>query len=259
MLDTKNPAKAGFSVFGCEPKGEQNSRKVFTFGIAAKTESDKSLYGNSMKSIELLKFLPSEIKKCINIDVPAEDRFSLSVALIDISLEHYYSISKLVEMKLYGSAAALIRPQMESYVVGLWLISEATDEEVLRFKSNKPLKSRTRRIKNKKANKHFSEYIDELKNVGDDMRETIKLNKKDVWSALNGYTHGGLIAVSRRFKEDYIKPDFSDELIDSLSHFTNQYAVFALTFIGNLPSGAPLREDIDKLIKLHVDAVSVPA
>lgn len=67
-----------------------------------------------MDSIELLDKLPTEIAKCIKANISTADKVSLSAALIDISLEHYYSVSILVRSNLYGSAAALIRPQMES-------------------------------------------------------------------------------------------------------------------------------------------------
>ena len=155
-------------------------------------------------------------------------------------------------MKLYGSAAALLRPQMESYVVGLWLANEATDGEVSKFKSNGQLKSRKR----KNANKIFSEYIDELVSVPTDLQEVLKKNKDDVWAALNGYTHGGLIAVTRRFKDKHIKSNYDDMTVESLAHFANQYAVFALSFLGNFEDGEPLRDDIEKITKLQCDAIS---
>jgi len=209
-----------------------------------------------MNSIDALKIIPTQIKKLKGIDVSADDRIRLSIALIDISFEHYYSLSKLVEMKLYGSAAALLRPQMESYIKGLWLKSEATDGEVSNFKSNGQLKSRTKKNGKKKANKFFYEYIDELSSIDTDLQEVLKMNKDDVWAALNGYTHGGLIAVSRRFKDGQIKSNYDDKTVDNLAHFANQYAVFALSFLGGLENGVPLRDDIEKIAKLHYDAIS---
>lgn len=210
-----------------------------------------------MNSIDALMIIPTKIKQLKVIDVPVEDRISLSVALIDISLEHYYSISILVERKRYGSAAALARPQMESYIVGLWLANEATDEEVSQFKSNGQLKSRTRRRSgNKKANKLFFEYIDELVSVSTNLQQAVKMNKDDVWAALNGYTHGGLIAVSRRFKDEHIKSNYDEKTVNNLAHFANQYAVFALSFLGSLEDAVPIRDDIDKITKLHCDAIS---
>lgn len=210
-----------------------------------------------MSSIDALKNIPTKIKQLKGIDVPVDDRISLSIALIDISLEHYYSISILVERKRYGSAAALVRPQMESYIVGLWLASEATDDEVSKFKSNGRLKSRTRRNRSgKKDDKLFFEYIDELVNVDTDLQKVLKMNKDDVWAALNGYTHSGLIAVSRRFKDEQIKSNYDEKTVDNLAHFANQYAVFALSFLASLEDSVPPRDDIEEIAKLHFDAIS---
>ncbi len=211
-----------------------------------------------MTSIELLNRLTREISQCIETEVSSEDRASLSAALTDISLEHYRSISILVGSKLFGSAAALVRLQIESFVVGLWIFTAATDEEIYRFKSNKPLQSRGRRkVKNKKVGKQFGEYVEELKDkIGDDLSKEIIWNKADLWKALNGYTHGGNIAVTRRFKGNSILCNYDEGTLEEMAQLSNQYAVFALNLIGNLSVNDNVWDDINRLIGLHLEVVA---
>ena len=58
---------------------------------------------------------------------------NLLMALFDISLEHAKSILILIENGKFGSAYALARPLVESFLRGAWIQNCATDAEVTRL------------------------------------------------------------------------------------------------------------------------------
>lgn len=58
-----------------------------------------------------------------------------SATLFDLAHEHAKSIAILIDHKLFGSAYALLRPCIEAYIRGSWLLYCATDDEVTRFTS----------------------------------------------------------------------------------------------------------------------------
>jgi hypothetical protein len=63
------------------------------------------------------------------------ERNSGAASLFDLAHEHAKSIAILIGHKLFGSAYALLRPCIEAYIRGSWLLYCATDDEVTRFTS----------------------------------------------------------------------------------------------------------------------------
>lgn len=65
-----------------------------------------------------------------SIEFKSTERNRVVAALFHLSLEHHGSIHLLVQHKHNGSAFALLRPQFEAYVRGLWFMKCATQEQL---------------------------------------------------------------------------------------------------------------------------------
>ncbi|MEZ8518253.1 hypothetical protein AB6D50_22385 [Vibrio cyclitrophicus] len=65
------------------------------------------------------------------------DRNIISSTLLHLSLEHYESIIRLLESGLHGSAFALLRPQRDAFLRGIWYLRCATDDHLIKFRAGK--------------------------------------------------------------------------------------------------------------------------
>lgn len=63
----------------------------------------------------------------------SSERKTGAATLLDLSHEHAKSVVLLIDAKHYGSAFALLRPCIEAYIRGSWLLYCASDSEVDRF------------------------------------------------------------------------------------------------------------------------------
>src|SRR5579863_6447649 len=69
-------------------------------------------------------------KQLPGTNFPADPRSTLVLAYVSIALEHHHAISTLVKANLKGSALALMRSQLESFMRGMWAATLATDQQV---------------------------------------------------------------------------------------------------------------------------------
>ena len=161
-------------------------------------------------------------------EIPANDRARAAASCLDVALEHHKAIHLTTTAELYGSAFALVRLQFEAYVRGCWIQYSASDIELEAFLHDRIDKSISAIIRDLERNKPFSEgVLSEL--------------KTESWSAMNSYTHTGLLQVARRSTTTEIGGNYrEDEIV--------QTVVFADT-IGVL-SALPI---IDMLVDVDVD------
>ncbi len=123
-------------------------------------------------------------------------RLRQSAALQSASLEHSAAVVLLVKSGLPGSASALLRPQYEALVRGLWLHRCASDQWVEKFaRGHEPPK--------------VGVMIAALENqnvYGSSLRKF----KEKLWFAFNEFTHNGKQQVVARIASGEIKSNFSD-------------------------------------------------
>ena len=82
------------------------------------------------RSADLSNWLDS----CIHsLDIPSGDRQAMAAALFDQVHEHHKAIQLLLKSSLVGSAFSLVRPTLETFVRGVWLLRCASEEEVKNF------------------------------------------------------------------------------------------------------------------------------
>jgi hypothetical protein len=143
--------------------------------------------------------------KIEGLEFPASDRNRVAAACFHQALEHHEAIVRLVRLRLYGSAFALVRPLFESYVRAIWLGKCANDSDLGRFHKGK-------------LNKEFGALVSDIEahegyNVG-----VIARVKSASWRAMNDFTHGGPLQIIRRITNDSIAANYAnDEVAEALS------------------------------------------
>ena len=109
----------------------------------------------------------------------------LAFTCFDLVIEHGAAITLLVESKLFGSSKALVRPQFEAFVRGLWLKYDATDIEIQNFQKGQvqlPFKRMLSRVE---------PYLNEQTGILSDLQQRH-------WKNLCDFTHSGSLALTLR-------------------------------------------------------------
>ena len=138
-----------------------------------------------------------------SVELKADDRNRVVAALLHLSLEHHGSIHLLVCHHHNGSAFALLRPQFEAYIRGLWLMKCATVQQLQSFINNQ-------------EPPRINQLIGEIEEHPGYEERLLSGLKDRVWRSLCGFTHGGYVQVSWRMTEEEIISDFSEEHLVNL-------------------------------------------
>lgn len=119
----------------------------------------------------------------------ANDKDKWAFSCFDIVIEHHSSIVGLSDLKLYGSALALLRVQYEAFIRGLWLRYVATENDLSRFKRDKI-----------KPNFHeLTVAVESARGIKSGLLSHIKDRQ---WAIFNSFTHTGVEALLRRMGEN---------------------------------------------------------
>lgn len=145
--------------------------------------------------------------KCVSlvdgVSITTTNRARVSISLYHLCIEHYTGIHTLATHGVFGSAFALYRPQFEAYVRGAWLHFCASERHIGQFlKGNDPPSIGT--------------LIQELETKGAFDSGSLGHMKKQVWSNLNDFTHGGATQVKARNTPDGIVQSYKLEDVASL-------------------------------------------
>ena len=117
-------------------------------------------------------------------------RRRLSITLHHLSIEHHSAIHTLVDLHVWGSAFALLRPQLESYVRGMWYGACANNDEILGFYQDKEPPP-------------FKTLITQLEEADAVDGTLMRIHQKS-WRELCGFTHGGIAQIKNRITRDEI-------------------------------------------------------
>ena len=159
-------------------------------------------------------------------DATEHREFSLSdgciapaAACFHIALEHHGAVLMLTRSRLHGSAIALLRPQFESFVRGVWLRRCASPVQLHKFLagSNPP---------------EISEQLRAIESL--EWYESRVLSRfiSLSWRTLCDYTHTGVRQIGRRFLDNEVTQNYStDEQIELLkaSNFFAALTAFEMT------------------------------
>jgi hypothetical protein len=155
-------------------------------------------------------------KQTEGLTVPDNVRNRIAYGLFHLAAEHHQSIVFLVREELYGSALALVRPLLECYVRGIWVLRVASEVQVERFRENSKIKK-------------LKELIAEVeKHPGYSVGYFADIEKYSL-SALHEYTHGGIRQVVQRINMDSIVSNYSRNEIKKLLSFSGQIGLLVAT------------------------------
>lgn len=137
---------------------------------------------------------------------------------------------------MIGSAFALIRPQFESYLRGVWFHRGATDNQVSRFLSGEePPK--------------VGAIIDAVQKLEEFEEGALGNTKKEIWRNLNDFTHGGTIQVKARNTKDEIIGNYRLEHIAGLLQSSVTLSLLAGMAIANAVNDAELANNLLSLYR----------
>lgn len=131
------------------------------------------------------------------------NRLRVAVALLHLSLEHQTGIHTLVNLGVIGSAFALLRPQFEAYIRGVWYHRCAADAQVSSFIGGE-------------QPPRIGILIEEIEKLEAFDEKSLSSTKRQLWSKLNDFTHGGTTQVKARCTVDEITQNYNEEHIANL-------------------------------------------
>lgn len=147
--------------------------------------------------IDRTELFRTEVHTHVERLVPFEEaRYQIAFQANLLSLEHASAALVLIRHALFPSAYALMRPQYESLVRGIWLLYAATDTWVQKL--GEPLT-----LENAKRANEGPMLADMLNGLDTSaaapkpLVEQLKQYRDVTWKALNSYSHGGLHPLSR--------------------------------------------------------------
>jgi hypothetical protein len=160
----------------------------------------------------LLDWIQSELP---GVELNGNHRHRVPAQLYDLSLEHARSILRLIEVRSYASAFALVRCEFECFVRGAWLHHRATDAEIEQFVEKDEIKP------------SISELISALEEAQPFHDKLLSTVKAKAWKPMNGYTHGGIHQISRRLQGDFVEAAFEDESLLEVVQFSGTMSLIA--------------------------------
>lgn len=142
------------------------------------------------------------------------DRTALPAGCFDVAVEHQNGIVVLCASGHFGPAFALIRIIFEACVRGVWLHNCATEQEIAQYK-------------NDTLDRKFYSILQAVEQL-EGFNEGILGNvKRKYWTAMNSFTHTGILQVSRRLSDDSLGPNYSDEEVLEVLGFSGVICLFA--------------------------------
>lgn len=184
------------------------------------------------KSAEWMKGCASLVD---GVNFETTSRLRVSVSLLHLCVEHQTGIHVLVEHGVIGSAFALIRPQFEAYLRGVWFHRCATDKQVSGFLAGEePPKVGV-----------LMEAVQKLEGFEEG---TLGKAKKEIWRNLNDFTHGGNIQVKARNTKDEIISNYRPEHIVGLLQSSVTLALLAGAAIASVVNSNEL---VNNLLSLY--------
>lgn len=148
------------------------------------------------------------------LQLPGEPRSSLSISCHDQVIEHHLGIVVLARAKIYGSAFALVRSLFETFVRGVWLRHCATNLEIQKYQSDK-------------LSLRFGQLVTAVETVPGFDDGVLSGLKRNSWSAMNSYTHGGMLQSGRRVSEDSVEPNYDAEEVEEVLRLAGTFSLMA--------------------------------
>lgn len=168
---------------------------------------------------------------CSKMVVNNDDRSKLAAGLLYTSNLHHYSIIELSMKNMLGSAFALLRPQLETYIRAVWVMNCASAEAVQKFCAGE---------EPPRINVQLRE-IEELEEFSGGHLSTYK---NQVWALLCDFTHGGGVQAAWHIGNSFVGCAFTHLQVKSLYQQADTMALKSSLAIAKLCNN----EEIAKII-----------
>jgi hypothetical protein len=166
--------------------------------------------------------------------LPDCTRNRVSGALLHLALEHHGAIQVLVSYEpspLHGSAAALLRPQFEAYVRGVWYHRGAREKDLVNFiKGDEPPK--------------IDDLISNIETLPGFQEGLLKAVKKDSWKTMCGLTHGGITQVASRNRPGEIVCDYTDDQVRGILYWASSVTLVVSLEFANLLNNNTMENEL---------------
>ena len=164
---------------------------------------------NLTKAIDEGDRMRTRVYELLRGDYKDDPRTLLALEYLDITLEHHQAILTLIKHEIYGSAFALLRPLFATLFRALWVVGCASETQVEKIAS--------------KDNFRFPK----MEPLVEQVDEAFKMEgffgelKDRAWTAMNSYTHSGLLQLNRRFSGTKVEPSYREgEILEAIGACT---------------------------------------
>ena len=154
--------------------------------------------------LEIAEHWVKEYEKLLNgLEFHPEHKKVVPLTLLQLALEHNGAIIKLIRLGYHGSELALLRPQRDAFLRGVWMYRCASESQLTTFMAGKEppgIKTQLEQVEQTEGYRHgqLSQRMSEIKEI------------------LHDFTHGGLYQSASREKDNRIAGGHSEELIQWL-------------------------------------------
>lgn len=162
------------------------------------------------------RFMSKVDSKMNGIVVDGSFRSRLFNGFLHLSLEHFGSIILLVRGGMVGSAAALIRPQYEALIRGLYFQDCASDIKVESFVNGKDPVSLYKMVES--IEKSFAVENNPISSIYEDLK-----------NRMHSFTHGGIEQIERRFTNEELVNSFQEKETIKLIQLSKILAIHSAT------------------------------
>ena len=185
-----------------------------------------------------------EIYRILQGEYADDPKTMITVAWLDQAMEHHEAIVKLIREKLYGSAFSLVRGIFELLFKAHWVVGCATIQEAEKIARKDTFDF--------PGTASMVEAVDKAFGTGSHFADI----KKQGWKAMNSFTHGGLLQLTRRFSGRRVEPNYKPGEIEEVVNSTTAAILnFALLLIASPERTRQAREVEDLLIAFGEDTL----
>ena len=187
------------------------------------------------KSEDLLDWINEHLHGLTVPRLP-EKRIHIACGAWHVGIEYHQAIVILVQAGLFAAAMALVRPILEAFVRGMWLVYAATDAEVDRAGED-----------------HFPNNIDklisDLKRAKQVPHEELAQIKSRSWKRLCSYTHTGYQQIGGRLTMEGVGYDYShSEMVEPLI-WADWIAVLIMNAFARVAENVSLTQALSDLLQ----------
>lgn len=133
-------------------------------------------------------------------------RLRIAQTYFRLSLEHHLGLHALMELEVHASGKALLRPQLDAFLRGVWFLEKATESEIAQWMRGE----RTNQIPPK-----YTPLIAALETIERYSDGGLRMLHDETLRLLHDFTHGGKLQIAAFNSGDEIKSNFKD--LDILS------------------------------------------